>query len=204
VAFTFFFRDTHILDLIAQHVVPDLAGFSRVRVWDAGCAMGPEPYTLAIYFAENMGKFAYRNLVIDASDYDEGGNFREIIEAGIYDGEALQRIPPELLAKYFTKLEATNEYIIDEEVRRRLVYHKHNLLSLQPIGTGYHLILCKNVLLHFQQSERVEVIRMFHGALMKGGYFATEQTQKLPEEMEPYFEQVSISGQLFRKKEYAG
>jgi chemotaxis protein methyltransferase CheR len=204
VAFTFFFRDTHVLDLIAEHVIPDLAGFSRVRVWDAGCAMGPEPYTLAIYFAENMGKFAYRNLRIDASDIDESGNFRETVEAGVYPAGELERIPQHLLPKYFTKCDSGTEYVINEEVRQRLAYHKHDLLSLQPIGTGYHLILCKNVLLHFQPAERVEVIRMFHGALMPGGYFATEQTQKLPEELEPYFEQVAISGQLFRKRDYAG
>ena len=47
-AFTFFFRDMSILDLIGQHVVPAVSGFTRVRVWDAGCAMGPEPYSLAI------------------------------------------------------------------------------------------------------------------------------------------------------------
>jgi chemotaxis protein methyltransferase CheR len=202
VAFTFFFRDTHVLDLIATHVIPDLAGFSRVRVWDAGCAMGPEPYTLAIYFAENMGRFAYRNLIIDASDYDEGGNFREIIEAGVYAGEGLQRIPAELLAKYFTKLDASDDYVVNEDVRQRIVFHLHDLLTLKPIGSGYHLILCKNVMLHFQPAERVEVMKMFHRSLTTGGYFATEQTQKLPEEMEPYFEQITISGQLFRKREY--
>ncbi len=202
-AFTFFFRDTHVLDLIAAHVIPDLAGFSRVRVWDAGCAMGPEPYTLAIYFAENMGKFAYRNLTIDASDYDEGGNFREIIEAGVYAGEGLQRIPPELLAKYFTKLDNSDDYVVNEDVRQRIIFHLHDLLTLKPIGTGYHLILCKNVMLHFQPAERVEVMKMFYRSLTTGGYFATEQTQKLPEEMEPYFEQITISGQLFRKREYA-
>ncbi|HLP14632.1 MAG TPA: CheR family methyltransferase [Bacteroidota bacterium] len=200
-AFTFFFRDTHVLDLIAEHVIPDLSGFSRVRVWDAGCAMGPEPYTLAIYFAEHMGKFAYRNLRIDASDIDESGNFREIIEAGVYASEGLQRIPQNLLAKYFTKLDGTDAYIVVEEVRQRLVYHKHDLLTLQPIGSGYHLILCKNVLLHFQPAERVAVMKMFHQSLTVGGFFATEQTQKLPEELEPYFEQITISGQLFRKRE---
>lgn len=201
VAFTFFFRDTHVLDLIAEHVIPDLVGYSRVRVWDAGCAMGPEPYTLAIYFAEHMGKFAYRNLRIDATDIDESGNFREIIEAGIYSGEGLQRIPQDLLAKYFTKLEDRDDYVINEEVRQRLVYHKHDLLKLDPIGAGYHLILCKNVLLHFQPAERIEVMKMFHQALTPGGYFAMEQTQKLPEELEPFFEQITISGQLFRKRE---
>jgi chemotaxis protein methyltransferase CheR len=201
VAFTFFFRDTHVLDLIATHVIPDLVGFSRVRVWDAGCAMGPEPYTLAIYFAEHMGKFAYRNLRIDASDIDESGNFREIIEAGIYAGEGLQRIPQHLLAKYFTKLDATDRFVVNDEVRARLMYHKHDLLTLQPIGIGYHLILCKNVLLHFQPADRIKVMKMFHASLTTGGYFATEQTQKMPDELEPYFDQISVSAQLFRKRE---
>jgi chemotaxis protein methyltransferase CheR len=202
-AFTFFFRDTHVLDLIAKYVVPDLAGFSRVRVWDAGCAMGPEPYTLAIYFAEHMGKFAYRNLRIDASDIDESGNFRETVEAGVYPEEMVKRIPAGLLAKYFRRTEKPNEYQIDLEVRRRLVYYKHDLLSLQPVGEGYHLILCKNVLLHFQPEERVEVIKMFHRSLTRGGYFATEQTQKMPDELSAYFTQLTSDGQLFRRNELA-
>ena len=200
-AFTFFFRDTHVLDLIAKHVIPDLSGFSRVRVWDAGCAMGPEPYTLAIYFAEHMGRFAYRNLRIDASDIDESGNFREIVEAGIYPEDMLKRIPQDLFAKYFQKTEKPEEYQVELEVRQRIVYFKHDLLSLQPVGEGYHLILCKNVLLHFQPEERIEVIKMFHKSLTTGGYFATEQTQKMPDELEPYFTQMTADGQLFRRKE---
>jgi chemotaxis protein methyltransferase CheR len=202
-AFTFFFRDSHVLDLIAEHAIPDMAGFSRVRVWDAGCAMGPEPYTLAIYCAENMGKFAYRNLRIDASDIDESGNFQEIIETGIYPGGELERIPPHLLVKYFTKVENTDTYQVNEDVRQRLVYHKHDLLTLRSIGDGYHLILCKNVLLHFQPAQRVDVMKMFHRSLTTGGYFATEKTQEMPKEMEPYFEQINISGQLFRKREFS-
>jgi chemotaxis protein methyltransferase CheR len=62
------------------------------------------------------------------------------------------------------------------------------------------LIVCKNVLLHFQPDERIEVIKMFHAALEKGGYFVTEQTQKLPKEVGHLFEPVVSNAQLFRKK----
>ena len=55
-AFTFFFRDMQILDLAVKHVVPYAMGRSRIKVWDAGCAMGPEPYSLAIVLAENCNK----------------------------------------------------------------------------------------------------------------------------------------------------
>ena len=50
-AFTFFFRDLQALELALDHVAPDLAGRSRPKIWDAGCAMGPEAYTLAILLA---------------------------------------------------------------------------------------------------------------------------------------------------------
>jgi len=59
--------------------------------------------------------------------------------------------------------------------------------------------MCKNVLLHFTQEERVKVIKMFHDTLIDGGYFVSEQTQKMPAELENYFEQIVPNAQIFRK-----
>ena len=62
-AFTFFFRDNHTLEQLVKHLLPIVQGRSNIKIWDAGCAMGPEPYTLAILLAEKMGKFALRTFV---------------------------------------------------------------------------------------------------------------------------------------------
>jgi len=40
---------------------------------------------------------------------------------------------------------------------------------------------------------------MFHNSLVQGGYFASEQTQKLPEEVSHLFERIVSDAQLFRK-----
>ena len=198
-AFTFFFRDQHVLDLIVKHAVPPMAGRSRPKVWDAGCAMGQEPYSLAIMFAEAMGYFAFNNLRIDATDIDDCDTFGGIIRDGVYPWEELERVPPEYFEKYFQPAEQPKRFRIVDKVRNRLAFQKHDLLSLEAPGGDYSLIVCKNVLLHFQQSERIEVIRMFHAALAPGGYFATEQTQKMPPELAPMWEQVVSDGQIFRK-----
>jgi chemotaxis protein methyltransferase CheR len=198
-AFTFFFRDSHVLDLVVKYLIPYVTGFSKIKVWDAGCAMGPEPYTLAIYLAENMGKFSFRNVRIDATDVDESSHFGEIINAGVYPEEELRRIPEEIFGKYFVKTEKEGYYKLIDDIMAGVKYQQHDLLSLKPVGAGYHLILCKNVLLHFQQSERIEVIRMFHKSLAPGGFFATEQTQKMPPELAHLFKQVVSDGQLFQK-----
>jgi chemotaxis protein methyltransferase CheR len=202
VAFTFFFRDQHVLDLIVKHAVPQLAGRTRARVWDAGCAMGPEPYSLAILLAEAMGYFAFNNLRIDASDLDDCKLFGPIIANGVYPWEELERVPPDLFQKYFEPA-GEKKFRVIERIRSRLAFHRHDLLTLEPVGEGYNLIVCKNVLLHLQPAERVEVFRMFHKALAPGGLLATEQTQKLPAEVAPLFHQVVSDGQLFQRVEAA-
>jgi len=40
---------------------------------------------------------------------------------------------------------------------------------------------------------------MYHRSLAPGGYFATENTQKIPVEISGLFEQVTMDAQLFRK-----
>jgi len=199
-AFTFFFRDIHTINKIAEHVIPHVAGRSSVRIWDAGCAMGPEPYTLAVVLAERMGNFAFKNVRIDATDIDGSNLFGKVILEGTYPYDELQRIPEGLFQKYFQPAEKTGHYRICEKIRSRLVFRKHDLLSLKPVSCEYSLILCKNVLLHFRQHERIEVIRMFHSSLAPGGFFATEQTQKLPGEVAHLFDQVTNEAQIFRKK----
>ena len=200
-AFTFFFRDQTVLDLIATHVVPTLSGYSRIRIWDGGCAMGPEPYSLAITIAEKMGHFAFRNVHIDATDIDEQGVFEKIIENGVYPIDQLERITPEIFGKYFTPGEGKGEFRVVDSIRQAIHFKRHDLLSLKSIADGYRLIVCKNVLLHFHPAERVNVIRMFHSALAPGGFFATERTQEMPRELAHLFEKMSEEGQLYRKAE---
>ena len=63
------------------------------------------------------------------------------------------------------------------------------------------LIVCKNVLLHFNERQRCDVLRMFHGALRKDGLLVMEHTQKVPEALGPLLEQVAPQAQVYRKIE---
>jgi chemotaxis protein methyltransferase CheR len=200
-AFTFFFRDNTILEAAADLFVKETMGRSRVRIWDAGCAMGPEPYTLLIMLAERMGKFAFENMRLEATDHDEGGNFGETIAAGIYPEEPLSRIPKPLFEKYFAPVEGQpGFFVIKEKLRSRISFKKHDLLSLVPPGDGYAMVICKNVLLHFTEEQRREVIAMFHRSLGPGGLLVMEHTQKLPELFKGSFSQAVGEAQIYRKE----
>ncbi len=200
-AFTFFFRDLPILESAADMFVADTVGRSRARIWDAGCAMGPELYTILILLAEKMGRFSFKNLIVDATDIDEGGDFGQTIREGKYPVDLVSRIPPEYLDKYFKKCDDGKNFQIDELLRERVRFQKHDLLHLKAPGTGYSLIVCKNVLLHFPEEKRVEVLHMFSNALAENGILAVEHTQKMPEECNQIFEKATGSMSVFRKKD---
>lgn len=196
-AFTYFFRDMQTLEMIRDYVIPELRTRRYIHIWDAGCAMGPEPYSLAMVLRENMGMI-FRNVKIHATDIDNSNLFGDIISRAVYPREQVQRIPKNIFERYFSPADEPGHFVLSEEIRKSVYFTRHDLLELQPIRKGLNLILCKNVLLHFQESERIEVIRMFHDAL-EGGYLAMEQTQKMPEELEDYFEPVVSNAQLYRK-----
>ena len=199
-AFTFFFRDLPVLEYAVERTLQLALGRLRIKIWDAGCALGQEPYTLAILFKEKMGDMGFNTIYLDATDYDSENNFGDIVTAGEYKTEELQRIPPELFTKYFEEAPGKPGYhrVIDR-IRSRVFFKYNNLLHLQPVSSDYSLIVCKNVLLHFSYEQRIEVLKMYHRSLAPGGYFATENTQKIPNEIVHLFEQVTPDAQLFRK-----
>jgi chemotaxis protein methyltransferase CheR len=198
-AFTFFMRDQPTLEHAADHVIRYASGRSRIKIWDAGCALGQETYTLTMIFAEKMNPFGFKNLSIFATDYDSANHFGDVVTAAIYPAEELQRTPIDLLGKYFERADKPGHLRVVDLLRNRVSFQYHDLLSLKPIGFDYCLIVCMNVLLHFQPEQRVEVLRMFHQVLAPGGYLATEKTQKLPPEVAHLFTQVVPDAQLFKK-----
>ena len=198
-AFTYFFRDEPTLELIGRHVIPDLKRRQYINIWDAGCAMGPEAYSLAIVIREQTGHFMFRNVRIFASDIDESNHFGETIANGIYPEVEVKRLPPDILQRYFKATPERGLFQIHDELRKAIIFQRHDLLSLKLFREGFGLVVCKNVLLHFSPEQRIEVIQMFYQALFDGGYFVTEPTQKLPTAVEHLFRRVAHDGQVFQK-----
>jgi len=198
-AFSFFFRDLPTLETSVKTMVANTLGRSRIRVWVAGCAKGQEAFTLAILLAERMGYFGFQNLRIEATDIEK--DFGEIVNRGIYHISDLDRIPAEYFKKYFQPADQPEYFQVIDSLRQRITFTHHDLLALCPIAEALSLIVCKNVLLHFQPAERVDVFRMFHKALAPDAVLANENTQKLPPEVSGLFRQISNESQVYQKVE---
>lgn len=201
-AFTFFFRDAQTLDLAIDHFLPFVQSRRAITIWSAGCAMGQEPYTFAILLRERMGPHLFRNVKIYATDIDTYNQYVQVIGTGRYPEKDLQRIPPEIFRQYFRTDPTDPGYVyIAEEIKAAVEFKKHDLLTYEPFLTGVHMIICKNVLLHFSAEERLKVWHMFWKTLETGGFMLHEHTQKLPEELNSSFTQIVMNAQIFRKNE---
>jgi chemotaxis protein methyltransferase CheR len=200
-AFTFFFRDTQTLRLAIEHFHPFIQSRSKITVWSAGCAMGQEPYTFAILLREIIGPHLFRNAKIYATDIDQYDQYGKIITEGKYPVKDLERIPADIFARYFSINTQEPEFCnISDEIKHAVEFKKHDLLTFEPIRSGVHLVICKNVLLHFSAEERLKVWNMFYDALETGGFMLHEHTQKLPDELSEKYDQIVMNAQIFRKK----
>jgi chemotaxis protein methyltransferase CheR len=196
-AFTFFFRDSQTLEMLIDQALPTLCGQAFIRIWDAGCAHGPEPYTVAMLLRERMSDHVFRNVRIHATDVET--QFGPHIAAGIYADQEVKRIPDPLRSRYFQAADQPGHVQVVDEIRAKVSFAEHDLLSLKPPREDFSLIICKNVLLHFDEAQRRHVLRMFHRSMRPGGLLAMEHTQKMPESLSSLFGPIAGYAQVFRR-----
>jgi len=200
-AYTSFFRDPDALDAIRDIVAPAHSHRRAIRVWDAGCATGEEPYTLAILFATCLRPFPFRNLDILATDYEESSfsQFGDQIRSARYGRKDVFWVPEDLRERFLLPTEDPEVFEVVQELRDRVRYVQHDLLTLVPPEGEFCLVVCKNVIMHFTPEAQVKVLEMFHGTLVEGGYLAMDGNQELPAAVAHRFQRCEPGFPLFRK-----
>jgi two-component system CheB/CheR fusion protein len=173
---TSFFRDEETWTYLRESVIPDVLTASRdgsVRVWSAGCASGEEPFSVAILLAEALGVEALGERVkIYATDVDDEA-LAEARRAEFSD-RAVRAVPPDLLARYF---EPTGQrYAIMKELRRAVIFGRHNLAADAPISK-LDLLLCRNTLMYFSAPLQTYILDGFHFALNPSGFLVLGKSE---------------------------
>lgn len=197
-AFTFFFRDLDAIKLIPDYVLPEISVKKNIKLWDAGCANGSEIYSILIHLKETLNEEQFKKISICASDIDTSSRFKKIIEEGTYKKNQISSVPPDILQKYFVQdNENPDIYIISENLRKKVSYQKHDLLSLNAIGRDFDLIICKHVLQHFSNEEQADVLKMFYDSLTDKGFLLCEYSQEIP--LNSYFTRVTPEKNLYQK-----
>lgn len=180
---TLFFRDIKPFEGLRQHVIPELTANKRpnqtLRILSAACSSGQEAYSIAMLFSEmKIAGWTLDILGIDLSD--------EILakaERGRYQQLEVNRgLPASYLIKYMRRDE--NVWEIKPEIRAMTRWRKFNLLDdPSPLGT-FDIVMCRNVLIYFDQKTKSRILQRLRSRLISGGYLflgASETTLNLDE-----------------------
>lgn len=192
---TSFFRDVDAFQCLRKEVIKKLVKEKSIRIWSAGCSTGEEIYTLAMLCLEEKQKInADCEVKIFATDIDR--HSLDVASQGFYPDSILSDVHPELLAKYFTKVE--NGYQVKEEVRKMVVFATHNLLKDPPFSK-LNLMVCRNLFIYLKPSMQQKILNMFYYSLSPGGYLFMGNSESLGE-MSEGFDTINSKWKIYRYK----
>ena len=171
-----FFRNDKQWWKLRDQIIPDLIkkrGNKRIKLWSAGCATGEEPYSLAILSAVCGIDVS---IPVLACDIDQGA--LAIAQKGVYLKRQLLNVPKEYLSKYFTTSDGGETYQVSSEIKRRVTWKRFNMID-DTFGSGFDVILCRNVVIYFTPETKAALYVKFYKALAPGGYFLVGSTEQI-------------------------
>jgi chemotaxis protein methyltransferase CheR len=194
------FRDPGFFLAFRRHAVPLLRTYPFIRIWQAGCSLGEEAFSLAILLEEEG---LYDRALIYATDINDA-TLRQARE-GIYPADLMQKYTQNYLqsggqrsfSEYYT---ARYEFaILRPGLQRNIVFSQHNLVSDGPFNE-FNVILCRNVMIYFNRPLQERTHALFHSSLgMFGilGLGARESLRFMPQET--MYEPLAASEKLYRR-----
>ncbi|WP_254434893.1 protein-glutamate O-methyltransferase CheR [Magnetospirillum sp. UT-4] len=173
---TYFFRHKEQFDALRDLILPDVlarnAPFRRLRIWSAGCATGPEPYSLAIMLRREFGaQIAGWHVAIVGTDINQ--KFLARAREGRYDEWAFRAVPDDLRRDCFEKV--GRQWVIRPEYKSFVTFQYHNLIrnrfpSLVDNIAAFDIVICRNVIIYFSPETVRELVPCFRESLIDGGW----------------------------------
>ena len=198
---SFFYREQDHFDFLSKTILPEikrklaLNPAYPLRIWSAGCSSGDEVYTVAMLLREFFGDSL---LAVDhgllATDISQAA-LREA-QAGIYGVARLKELPPRLRASWFVKIGA-DQYLLSPEIRKMVMFKRFNLMTDRfPFKGQFDLVLCRNVMIYFDQPKRQSLVDSIYKFVKPGGYFFIGHSESLPRDSCPF---QYVSPAIYRK-----
>jgi len=177
---TYFFRNERHFDALTSECLPHIAKVKtdkRLRIWSAACSTGEEPYTIAICVKEQMKLFPGWGIEILATDI--APSVLEFANIGEYSGRRIEKVPPEILKKYFTQKSADKQvFLINEDVKKLVKFYYHNFFK-SPFPKDIDIIFCRNVMIYFDKKHQVDLVSKFYESILDHGYLFIGHSETL-------------------------
>ncbi|WP_042444130.1 CheR family methyltransferase [Azospirillum sp. B510] len=203
---TFFFRYIEQFDALRAVAIPECLrrnqGSRLLRIWSAGCSIGPEAYSVEILLKQQFAvQLEGWQVHIVGTDINDA--FLEQARRGAYGDWAVRGLAPETLDACFDRQDRL--WSVKPKYRQWTSFMPFNLVEgaipSYPHGIGhFDIILCRNVMIYFDEATRHRLLGDLHKALADGGWLVVGHAEAGPQ-MNELFIPVSVPGAtLYRKQ----
>ena len=202
---TYFFRQPEHFNLLRETILPEIlerkGGSRQLHIWSAGCATGPEPYSVSLLLGMDFeAKLAGWDVSILATDINH--DFLERAKKGSFGEWYLRDSPKDLRDRAFTYSNKT--WTLRPQFRKRVRFAYHNLADgTEVAGQPFDLILCRNVLIYFSRETSLRLIDQFDRSLSDGGWLLVGYAEPSASLFEA-FDTLSYPGVTAYRKKGAG
>ncbi|HYF90412.1 protein-glutamate O-methyltransferase CheR [Azospirillum sp.] len=203
---TFFFRYIEQFDALRAVAIPECIRRNQatrlLRIWSAGCSIGPEAYTMEILLKQHFAD-QLEGWQVHIVGTDINGAFLEQARRGTYGDWAVRGLSPETLEACFDRQDKL--WSVKPKYRQWTSFMPFNLVEgsipSYPHGIGhFDIILCRNVMIYFDEATRHRLLANLHDALSDAGWLVVGHAEAGPQ-MNELFIPVSVPGAtLYRKQ----
>ncbi|MDQ7055899.1 MAG: CheR family methyltransferase [Persephonella sp.] len=144
----------------------------------APCSTGEEVYSIAIYLLEEGNYIKKRDFILVGIDIDSLAI--EKAKEGLYSERSLHKVPQNLREKYFIK--EGEFYRVRPFLRESVSFEVVNVLDkyrMKRLGM-FDVIFSRNMLIYFEERERLEAIANFYSIMKPGGYLFLGHAERIP------------------------
>jgi chemotaxis protein methyltransferase CheR len=202
---TYFYREMPQLQVFAEIVVRSIKdaktpGPDRsLRVLSAGCSTGEEAYTLAMIVYDSGQFFWSWDVQVIGMDVDTVA--LDKARRAVYHHNSFRSLSPAVKERHFVPA-AGGAAQVKEPIRRLVAFRAGNIVEpasyagLPPLD----VIFCRNVLIYFSDAMILRVVRLFHDALVPGGYLFLGHAESLSR-ITDLFTPIRFQGAMVYRKE---
>ncbi|TWA63361.1 chemotaxis protein methyltransferase CheR [Azospirillum brasilense] len=206
---TFFFRYAEQFEALCAVAIPECLRRNResrlLRIWSAGCSIGPEAYTLEIllkrHFADQL-----RDWQVSIVGTDLNASFIETARRGVYGNWAVRGLDPAVLAECFDR--QGDLWAVKPRFREWTSFSVFNLvegpLPNYPRGLGaLDVVLCRNVMIYFDEPTRTRLLENLHEVLVPNGWLVVGHAET-GQQVNSLFTPVPVPGATIYRKPRPG